>query len=69
MSEHSFACGDKATWLRVARGGYGYVQPIDVEIGEISGHRARVVAPLAAGGFKEVWVHLKNLKPRKKPPA
>jgi hypothetical protein len=56
-----FQIGAEAIWLRTARGGYGYTQPIPVVIVDLSEGRAKVEARTITGNTKQVWVRKYNL--------
>lgn len=60
----AFPNGSKATWKREARGGYGYVDRIPVDVVRHSEKRVLVVAPLANGGSRRVWVRPEHLEKR-----
>ena len=56
--------GDRVTWLREHRGGYGYVTPVPAIVARVASKRVTIRAQLAAGGTKTVSVHPDRLRPR-----
>ena len=66
-SPSPFAVGDRVTWMREARGGYGYVMPVPAVVERITRRRVTIRARLAAGGSKLVSVTPGRLRPRDYP--
>jgi hypothetical protein len=63
----TFAAGDRVTWMREARGGYGYVMPVPAVVVRVNRVRVTIRARLAAGGSKLVSVTPSRLRPRDYP--
>lgn len=52
----TLAPGQRATWRRTMRGGYGYTEDVPVVIRRVCRERITVEAPLRGGGVKVVSV-------------
>ena len=59
-----FTTGDRVTWHREMRGGYGYVVPVPAIVERVTPHRVRIRARLEAGGTKVVSVKPASLRAR-----
>ena len=64
-----WAPGDRVTWMREHRGGYGYVTPVPAIVERVTSKRVTIRAKLAAGGTKAVSVRPDRLRPRTTPEA
>lgn len=56
--------GQLVTWLREARGGYGYVEPVPGTVVKIGEKRVQIEVHKKSGEAVKRWVEAKNLEKR-----
>jgi len=63
-NQSNFQIGERCTWLKTFRGGYGYVYPVGAVVTAINQHSGRVQIEVKKvdGSLVKRWVKLDNLR-------